>query len=149
MRERINTAEQTGHYERLSKLARGWTIVKLLFCGGSVLVTIGSAGVLGLLGSVSRASLFNPPPWVNWLHLCFGTFVLTVAIVGNKKLQLSLALLAAVAGTILGIADLLAGPAVRNGVSELNDRSDPLTHLAVGILAIWALRNSTRTVRAG
>jgi hypothetical protein len=150
MPEPTKSAEPIGHYERFYQLARGWTVVRLLFCGGAVLVMIGLAGILGLLGSLSRASIFNPPQWVNWVHLSFGTFVLTVAFAGNKNLQLSLALLAAVAGTILGVVDLLLGPAAgaRPGVPESSDRSDPLTHLTVGLLAIWALRNSTRKHRA-
>ncbi|MBV9267877.1 MAG: hypothetical protein JO061_17040 [Acidobacteriaceae bacterium] len=146
MPEVVRGAEHIARYKHFSKLGSRWTVVPLLFCGGAVLVTLGLAGVLGLLGSLSRASVFNPPQWVNWLHLSFGTFVLTVASIGNRKLQLSLAMLAAVAGTILGLVDLLARPAAgpQNGMPALDDPSDPLTHLAVGLLAIWALHNCRR-----
>jgi hypothetical protein len=149
MSERTRSAERPGRYKRVFELARRWTIVRLLFCGGVTLVSIGVAGVLGLLGSLSRASLFNPPHWINWFHLFFGVFVLTVATIGNKQLQLSLALLAAVAGTLLGVADLLVGLSAeaRNGMAEMADRSDAFTHLTVGILATWALVNSTRKDR--
>jgi cytochrome bd-type quinol oxidase subunit 2 len=120
-----------------------WTVRRLLFCGGTMLVILGITGVTGLLGLLSRANLFNPPNWIHWIHLCFGLFVLTVAMIGYQKLQMGLALLGAVAGTALGLAGLASAlyARVHNSAQSL-DISDPVAHLAVGALAIWALRNT-------
>jgi len=68
------------------RFGRRWNVVRFLSCGGTMLVILGVTGVTGLLGSVSRANLFNPPTWIHWVHLCFGVFVLAVAVTGNKKL---------------------------------------------------------------
>jgi hypothetical protein len=139
-----NAGGRVGRYKRLFALAGRWNVVRFLACGGTMLVILGLTGVLGLLGSLSRASLFNPPYWINWFHLLFGAFVLAVAVTGNKRLQFGLALLAALAGTMLGLVGLAFGPhaAAHNGMLRLPDTSDPLAHLAVGVLAILALRNS-------
>jgi hypothetical protein len=105
--------------------------------------TLGTAdAVTGLLGSISRANLFNPPNWIHWIHLGSGLFVLAVAVTSNHKLQIGLALFAAVAGTTLGLGGLASVlyTVAHSGMQEL-DVSDPLAHLAVGTLAIWALRN--------
>jgi hypothetical protein len=69
-----------------------------------------------------------------------GVVVLVAAITGNKRLQLGIVLLAALAGTTLGLVGLAFGPyvAAHNAMPRLTDASDPLAHLAVGILAIWA-----------
>jgi tetracycline repressor-like protein len=45
----------------------------------------GLAGGLGLLGSLSGASLFNPPYWINWAHLSFGVFVYVLTFGLNKE----------------------------------------------------------------
>src|SRR3981081_4555631 len=124
------------------RLGRRWNVVRFLSCGGTMLVILGVTGVTGLLGSISRANLFNPPNWIHWIHLGFGLFVLAVAVTSNHKLQIGLALFAAVAGTTLGLGGLASVlyTVAHSGMQEL-DVSDPLAHLAVGTLAIWALRN--------
>ena len=147
------TSVQTkmGEQSRLSKprlrLGRRWNVVRFLSCGGTMLVILGVTGVTGLLGSISRVNLFNPPNWIHWIHLGFGLFVLAVAVTGNYKLQIGLALLAAVAGTALGLGGLASAlyAASHSGIQAL-DVSDPLAHLAVGALAIWALRNEISRV---
>jgi hypothetical protein len=57
MSERTNDAGH-GRYKLLFALAGRWNVVRFLSCGGTMLVILGLAGVLGLLGSLSRASLF-------------------------------------------------------------------------------------------
>jgi len=144
-----NASEPADRNKRPFDLARRWNVARFLFCGGTLLVTLGLAGVLGLLSSLSRTTLFNPPHWINWFHLSFGGVVLAVAMIGDKRLQLGLAVLAAIAGTTLGVVDFVLGPnaAPRHGTAPLTDPSDPIAHLAVGMLAIWALRNSRREGR--
>jgi hypothetical protein len=145
-----NAAGHDGGRVSFRKCIVRWNAVRLLYCGGAMLVILGLSGILGLLGSLSPMALFNPPRWINWIHLSFGAFLLVVARIGNKKLQLGLVLLAAVAGTAIGLAGLLVLPHVasRSGMQDSRDFSDPLAHLTVGTMAIWALRNSKREDRA-
>jgi hypothetical protein len=129
---------------RWTHALRAWNTGRFLFCGGTTLLAIGFAGITGLLASVSRAGLFNPPKWINWFHLSAGAAVLTIAILGTRKVQRGLALLAAIAGTTIGVGGLLfAVYAASQHVSSRDvDFSDPAAHLVVGSLALWALRNS-------
>ena len=59
-----NAVERASTYKRLFQLAKRWNVVRFLFCGGTMLVILGLAGGLGLLGSLSGASLFNQPYWI-------------------------------------------------------------------------------------
>ena len=141
-----DTPTPSGRKGDLLRLARNWNVVRFLACGGMVLVVLGSAGVVGWLRSFSRAQLFHPPNWINWLHLGFGGFVWAVVLLGGKRLQRGLALFGAVAGVTIGLADLvLRGYAILGeGMAQSADLSDPLTHLTVGLLAIVALLNDRR-----
>ena len=120
-----------------------WTPARFLFVGGAVLISIGMAGATGILGTVSRANVFNPPYWLNWIHLSFGIIVLRIAIAGDRKLQKQFTLVAFVKGTTLGLAGILLGSyvALRYDMPQLADSSDPIAHLAVGMLALAALWN--------
>jgi hypothetical protein len=116
---------------------------QFLLFGSTVLVTIGLAGATGLLGAISRASVFNPPYWINWAHLTFGIVVLAVAVVGGPTLQNAFTLAAGIFGSTLGVSGLLLGSyaAEAYNMPELADPSDHLAHLAVGVLALWAWSN--------
>jgi hypothetical protein len=141
----MGAPRRSGRYRGLLHLARRWNVVRFLACGGTALVVLGVTGILGWLGSLSRAELFHPPHWVNWLHFGFGTFVWAAVLVGGRRLQQGLAFFGAVAGTALGLVDLvLHAYGVGPGAAQSGDLSDPLTHLAVGLLAIGALLNNRR-----
>ena len=114
-----------------------------LLLGGTVLVILGLAGVAGLLRSISQASLFNPPYWINWFHLTFGIVVLAIAFAGGRTLQNAVSLAAGGLGSMLGLSGLLFGSyaAKRYNMPELADPSDHLAHLTVGVLALWAWSN--------
>jgi hypothetical protein len=116
---------------------------QFLFLGGTVLVIIGLAGVTDLLASISQASLFNPPYWINWVHLTFGIVVLAVGLAGTRTLQNTFTLAAAILGSTLGVSGLLLGSYVANryNMRELADPSEHLAHLTVGVLALWAWSN--------
>ena len=122
-----------------------------LVLAGSVLVILGVAGTVGLLGSISRAALFNPPYWINWVHLGFGVVVLAIASADGRALQNAFTLIAAIIGSTLGIFGLLLGShfANRYNTPELADPSEHLAHLAVGLLALWAWSNRNVKVSAG
>jgi hypothetical protein len=140
------TLGQNGRYWYRFKPVMRWDVVRFLSCGGIILLILGVSGVLSLLPLLSRASLFNPPYWINWVHLSVGGLGLAVAILGSKRLQLTLALIPAIAGTMVGLGGLVieAYVAIRNGTPQSSDFSDPLAHLALGMLALWAVRNDRR-----
>ena len=49
-----NASEPADRNKRPFDLARRWNVARFLFCGGTLLVTLGLAGVLGLLSSLSH-----------------------------------------------------------------------------------------------
>jgi hypothetical protein len=112
---------------------------RFLVIGGSVLVVMGGLGVGGWLDAISRAALFRPPYWINWVHLAIGTSALAIAARGGNRLQAGITLFPAVVGTTGGLAGLLFGrlAADRFNVPDLADPSEHLAHLAVGLLALW------------
>jgi hypothetical protein len=116
---------------------------QFLLLGGTVLVILGLAGVAGLLGSLSQASFFNPPYWINWFHLVFGFVVFAIAFAGGRTLQSAMTLAAGGLGSTLGLSGLLFGSyaSKRYNLPELADPSDHLAHLTVGVLALWAWSN--------
>src|SRR5688572_19518705 len=106
---------------------------------GPLLILLGALGSSGLLGRISSMSFFHPPPWINWVHLGFGSFITIVAHRGSVRLQTRLTLFAACIGTILGVVGLLFGRylASRYRIPELADPSDHVAHLLVGLSAWW------------
>ena len=116
---------------------------QFLLLGGTLLVILGLAGVAGLLGSISQASLFNPPYWINWFHLMFGIIVFAIAFAGGRTLQSAMTLAAGGLGSTLGLSGLLFGSyaAKRYNMPDLADPSDHFGHLTVGVLALWAWSN--------
>jgi len=116
---------------------------QFLLLGGTLLVILGLAGAAGLLGSISQASLFNPPYWINWFHLTFGIVVLAIAFAGGRTLQSAMTLAAGGLGSTLGLSGLLFGSyaAKRYNMPDLADPSDHFGHLTVGVLALWAWSN--------
>lgn len=116
---------------------------QFLFLVGTVLVLLGSGGITGFLSSISSASLFNPPYWINWVHLAFGFVVLAIAAVGGTTLQNAMTLAAGVMGGTLGLSGLLVGSyaADRWSMPELADPAEHVAHLIVGVLGLWAWSN--------
>jgi len=122
---------------------------RFLFLSGTTLVALGGLGVLGYLQRISHASLFRPPSWINWVHLCVGMGALAIAARGTKRMQAGVVLFPAVLGTTMGLAGLAFGgvAARRFDVPDLADPSDHLAHLTVGLLALWAWRERSRDLR--
>ena len=116
---------------------------RFLLLAGTVLTFFGLAGVTGLLGYISHATLFNPPYWINWAHLTFGIVVLAIAFAGVRTIENGMTLAAGILGSTLGLLGLLLGSYAANrfGMPELANPSEHLAHLTVGALALWAWSN--------
>lgn len=130
-----------------TKIKHLLTPKRFLFIGGSILVTIGSLGIVRLFQRISTAGFFNPPYWINWFHFTLGIIVLNIAFFGRSKLHAIVALIPTVFGTAIGLLGLLLGhyAAKRFDNPQLADISDPLVHLILGLFAFWAFTNrSTR-----
>jgi hypothetical protein len=117
------------------------TPVRFLTLSGIVLTVLGAFGISGVLRKISSAGLFNSPQWINWAHLAGGLALLLVAFAGGSLLQRGIVLFGAISGTLLGALGLLfgryAGRHLR--LPQLADKSEHGAHLAVGLLASWAL----------
>jgi hypothetical protein len=121
-----------------------WTPARFLRAGGGFLILIGAAGIGGVLGNISSAGFFHPPRWIDFLHLTVGAIALVVSYVGKRALQVALTWVPAIVATAIGFGGLVLGSslAARAHLVELADLSDPIAHISVGLLALWALRNA-------
>jgi len=100
---------------------------QFLLLGGTVLVIFGLAGVVGLLGSISQASLFNPPYWINWFHLTFGIVVLAIAFAGGRTLQSAMTLAAGGWGARSASQVCFSGPMPRSVTTCRSLQTRPIT----------------------
>ena len=82
---------------------------RFLGVGGTTLLIVGLLGVAGRLQSMSRASFFNPPYWINWFHVALGAVVTGVRLAGSARLQSFTTLVATVMGLTLGSLGLVLG----------------------------------------
>jgi hypothetical protein len=116
---------------------------RFLLIAGPSLILLGGLGLTDLLGTISAASFFHPPEWINWAHLIVGLMVLTAGLFATASTQAGIVMVPAIVGTAIGALGLILGPAaaVRWALPELADPSDHLAHLAVGLLAWWAWLN--------
>ena len=103
---------------------------RFLTAATAVLLTIGTLGVTRWLGSISRASFFNPPYWINWFHLGLSAFVGGARLASSPRLQANTTFVATAMGLALGCLGLLFGP--RAARARWSDGSAS-SHLGVGL----------------
>lgn len=132
-------------------IPQAWTPGRFLFAGSMALLTIGGAGLAGLLGRISPASFFHPPVWIDRLHLMVGALALGAAALASRTVKLALTLIPAVVATGLGVGGLIRATTIAGGQLGLAtaDTSDALVHLAVGALALLATWNGLRAKSTG
>ena len=103
-----------------------------LLLAGAVLVLMGLSGVVGLLASISRASVFNPPYWINWVHLTFGIVVLAIALAGGRVLQNVMTVAAVFIGITLGLSGLLLARTPRTFTASRSWQTRPtISHMSL------------------
>jgi hypothetical protein len=107
---------------------------------GPLLVLLGSMGLTGRLATISNASFFHPPYWINWVHLGVGLAAICVGLFAGAEVQAAMVLAPAAIGMTTGPLGLLFGrlAADRFKIPELADSSDHAAHLVVGLAATIA-----------
>ena len=109
--------------------------------GGIVLVVVGIAGFVGILGPTESQSIFGPSWYFdsgeNWAHTILGIVALIVAFALPAGMQAGVTLLVGVVGLLVGIWGFLLPATSPNfyGVN-LENPLDNILHLAVGLWAI-------------
>ncbi len=112
---------------------------QFLTIGGVVLVVVGLAGFLGVIGPTPDSSIFGSFWWFdnaeNWAHLVLGVVALVVAYTLGAGLQGLVTLLVGVVGILVALYNLgydnLLG-------ANLETPADLVLHLVVGVWALWA-----------
>lgn len=123
-----------------------------LMIGGVVLVVVGLAGMMGIIGPTPEQSIFGAMWWFdgaeNWAHLVLGIAALAIMF-GLPMLQAPITLIVGIIGLLVGVygfvsADLLG--------AMLENPADNILHLAVGAWALlsWMMaRNGAASSSAG
>ncbi len=111
--------------------------------GGTVLITIGTLGIVGIFQQISPLGFFHPPYWINFFHLGLGITIFTISFTKWFKIQKYFTLGATIIGLTIGSLGLILGPfiAKKYNIPELSDPSDHIAHLIVGICAFWGWKN--------
>ena len=101
-----------------------------------------SIRALGTFSSLSPVEIFNPPYWINWVHLSVGTATAVVALKGNTNTQRGFDFVPAVLASTLGIIGVtLSLYGLHGHASEPLGVSDHVTNFCVGGMASWAVWN--------
>jgi hypothetical protein len=136
----------SGEFERakwMDQLSSFITPHVFLLLVGPLLVVLGSMGLAGRLATISNASFFHPPYWINWVHLNVGLSAIGVGFFAGAKLQAAMVLAPAAIGMTIGPIGLLFGrwAAARFTIPQIADPSDHAAHLLVGLAATAAWLN--------
>ena len=120
---------------------------QFLMIGGVVLLVVGLAGFLGIIGPTPDASIFGPSWYFdageNWAHTILGIVALIAAFALPAALQGNITLLVGVVGLIVGVWGFLLPNAAPNFFgANLENPLDNILHLAVGLWAILAWRGA-------
>lgn len=119
--------------------------------GGVVLVVVGIAGMIGVIGPTPDASIFGALWWFddaeNWAHLVLGVAALAIAFT-LPMLQAPITLVVGIVGLLVGVwgfvsTDLLG--------AMLENPADNILHLAVGVWAVasWKMGQKSMASPAG
>lgn len=113
---------------------------QFLTVGGAVLLVVGIAGFIGIIGPTPEKSLFGQFWWFdnpeNLAHTVLGVVGLLAAFVFPANLQKNLVLLLGVLGVLVGLYSLVLGNMLLG--ANLENPADTILHLAVGAWALYA-----------
>ncbi len=124
---------------------------QFLTIGGVVLVVVGLAGFLGVIGPTPDSSIFGSFWWFdnaeNWAHLVLGVAALAIAYTLGSSLQSMVTLLVGLLGVLVGLWSLLVSTNFYG--ANLENPADTFLHLAVGAWALWAWWNGRKSMSGG
>ena len=116
-----------------------FTSTNFLKVGGLVLVVVGLAGFMGLIGPTAGQSIFGSFWWFdnaeNWAHLVLGIVGLLVAFVLPVSLHKPIALLVGVLAVFFALYNLFATSFLG---ANLESPADLVLHTVVGIWALYS-----------
>ncbi len=121
---------------------------QFLQVGGVVLLLIGILGFIGILGPTADQSPFGAA-WFfdnaeNWAHTVLGIVALACAMWLPSPAQKPLVMLLGVVSLLFGLYSLF-GPVTEGKMfmaASLQNPSDTILHLVVGVWALWASKGS-------
>ena len=124
-----------------------------LVIGGIVLVVVGLAGMLNIIGPTPDASILGSAWWFdageNWAHLILGVAALVIAF-GITPLHGPVTLLVGVLGLLIGVWGFFAGNMVPNFLgANLENPLDNILHLVIGVWAIISWRGMKKMMDGG
>lgn len=119
-----------------------------LTIGGVVLVIVGLAGMVGILGPTPDTSIFGASWYFdngeNWAHLVGGIVALIVAYAAGS-LQAPVTLLVGVVTLLAGIWGFFLPSGMPNFYgANLENPLDNILHLAIGVWAFMAWRGAKK-----
>ena len=122
---------------------------QFLMIGGIVLLVVGLAGFLGIIGPTDSQSIFGPAWYFdsgeNWAHTILGIVALLVAFTMPANMQAAVTLLVGVVGLIVGLwGFVIPGGSPNFFGANLENPMDNILHLAVGLWAIVSSRGSKK-----
>ena len=122
---------------------------QFLMIGGIVLLVVGIAGFVVILGPTASQSIFGPSWYFdngeNWAHTILGAVALIVAFALPAGMQAGVTLLVGVVGLIVGLWGFLLPSTPPNFYgANLENPLDNILHLAVGLWAIISWRGAKK-----
>ena len=122
---------------------------QFLVIGGVVLIVVGLAGFLGIIGPTPQQSILGASWYFdnaeNWAHMILGVVALLVAFALPAGMQAGVTLLVGIVGLVVGLWGFLLPDATPNFYgANLENPLDNILHIAIGIWAILAWRGAKK-----
>lgn len=123
---------------------------QFLIIGGIVLILVGIAGSIGIIGPTPEDSLFGSSWYFdngeNWAHTILGVVALIAVFAFPAGLQGGITLLVGLIAFLVGIGGFMLSDTPPNFFgANLENPLDNILHIAIGIWAILAWRGGSKT----
>jgi len=121
--------------------------------GGVVLVVVGLAGMVGILGPTPESSIFGSAWWFdngeNWAHL-IGGIVALVVVYALPQMQTPVVLLVGIVTLLAGIWGFFLPQEAPNLYgANLENPLDNILHLVIGVWAFLSWKGARKMMGSG